>query len=784
MPDLSAREAEVLGLLAERLTNAEIADRLFISVRTVESHVSALLRKTGAADRRVLASVARDRRAAPAAAPEWPAFVGRERELATLGELLERHRLVTVTGTGGAGKTRLVTEYAVRAATRYPDGVVVAELAAVTDPALVPATVAAAFGVRAEAGASLVDAVVAYATGRRALLVLDNCEHVVAAAADLAARFVSAPGALSVLATSREPLRLRAEAVLPLDPLHVPGPAEAPEAVDAAPAVELFAACAAAADPSFRLTSDNRRLVRDLCARVDGIPLAIELAAARLAHLPLATVASGLGLTLLQDGPRDLPERHRALRATVDWSHQLLDQGEQVVFARLAAFAGRFPAEAAEAVCAFGALAAAEVARHLASLVAKSLVAREGGAYRLLEPVRQYADERLGSSGERDSVAARHAAYFTDAAERIAAGLRTSGTPESLDVLRQAEPNVRTALAYAFAGPETQALAVRLVAATAWRWFVDGVLEEGAAWAERALAATATTDTGSRLRALYAVALMAIGRSDPGTALAAATEMQRLADAPEHDPYRVLAAELRGGAHWGRGELADAEEHLAGCAELAGRVGMRWYESFALAELARVVADRGDAGRARALAARALDVATATGEDMTIGFALDVTAARALADGAVADAEAYAARSLDHYHRIGYLEGVASAGQLLARAALARGDTRAASARLADVVRLHRRLGHRGGLAAALETYARLRAEERDDVSAARLLGAAEALRRAAGVPLTPTEQPGVVAVGARVAGRLGARYDVERDAGATADVDALVAGARATTPR
>jgi tetratricopeptide (TPR) repeat protein len=479
---------------------------------------------------------------------------------------------------------------------------------------------------------------------------------------------------------------------------------------------------------------------------------------------------------LLADGPRDLPERHRGLHATVDSSYRLLTPSEQLVFERVSIFAGRFSVDAAQAVAAFGSVGANEVVACVASLVSKSLIVREGDAYRLLEPIRQFGAEHLAARGDHDAAADHHLEHFVTLGERLGIGLTTSGSPDDLDTLRQSEPNLRIALSWAFADSrlEVRALGVRLVGATLWRWFVDGPPDEGRAWADRAVQASASMSVDLRLLALYSLSLLTLGQ-DLATAMDAAIEMQRLAPSSDHEAFAAFASDIRGNAHWGQGELAAAEEQLAESVAIAARIGLRWHEAFARAELARVVFDRGDRTRAAELAADALAFATALGEPMQIAFALDVTASQALARGAIAEAATFAADGLAHYRLVRYREGIASACQLLARTALVRGDHAMARRMLDEVARIHRQLSHRSGLAAAFETYASLYAVLGHDEDAAALLGMGDALRRSAGIPLTASEHPTVDALRRELADRLGSQFDKSRRRGELLDIDAAI---------
>ena len=339
-------------------------------------------------------------------------IVGRESHLLDVGALVGANRLVTLVGAGGIGKTRLAIELARRQAPAF-DGVWVAELGSSSDPAMVPAIVASALGL---GGGPMSPARLAASLGQgRLLLVLDNCEHVIDAAASLAEALLHANATLRVIATSREPLRAEGEWVYRVPALDVPPEGEEElEAVMQFSAAKLFIERTRAAEPASLLGVGVAAATTQICRRLDGIPLAIELAAARAAALGVEGLAARIDdrLSLLTDGRRTAPARHQTLRATLDWSHELLTDRERVVMRRLAVFTGDFTMEAASRSAAFGEVSAVEVAQSVASLAAKSLVAAEVGAraprYRLLETMRAYAIDKLGQSGELDAVMRRH----------------------------------------------------------------------------------------------------------------------------------------------------------------------------------------------------------------------------------------------------------------------------------------------------------------------------------------------------------------------------------------
>ncbi|TXS02864.1 AfsR/SARP family transcriptional regulator [Streptomyces sp. col6] len=449
---------------------------------------------------------------APAPAPmgnlraRLTSFVGREPEMAALRDDLSRGRLVTLLGPGGAGKTRLSQEVAdtVDPGT-WPDGVWLAELAPVDDPEAVPEAVLAALGARetvlsgagsgelraAErasgderaAGESLAR-LTEYCSRRRMLLLLDNCEHVIEAAAALADHLLARCPGLTVLATSREPLGVPGEAVRPVDPLPDPT------------ALRLLAERGAAARPGFRVDADGATAVAsaEICRRLDGLPLAIELAAARLRMLTPQQIADRLDdrFRLLTSGSRTVLPRQQTLRAVVDWSWELLDDDERVTLRRLSVFAGGCTLEAAEAVCADGSGGAVDAARLLGSLVDKSLVvaapADDGQMrYRLLETVGEYAAERLEESGERDAVERRHLVFFRELARTTDPLLRGSGQLAAVRLLQREYENLRTALRHAVAAPDEQE-ALCMVLSLSWYWQIRNLRGDALHWADAAAA--------------------------------------------------------------------------------------------------------------------------------------------------------------------------------------------------------------------------------------------------------------------------------------------------------
>ena len=434
-------------------------------------------------------------------------IIGRERETAELRRLLLGDaRLLTLTGPGGVGKTRLALEVASDAAQHFPDGVAFVALAPLADPASVVPAVARVLGVRDVPGQPLLATLGVYLSERRLLLVLDNFEHLLDAAPDLADLLGLAP-ALKVFVTARAPLRLRGEREYPVRPLALPDLSHVPtvdEVADAA-SVQLFAQRARDTCPGFGLTPVNAPTVAAICQRLEGLPLAIELAASRIKLLPPMELLARLDrvLPLLVGGARDLPERQRTMASTIGWSHDLLDTAQRSLFRRLSVFAGGWTLEAAEAVSGEDALV------ELGRLVDHSLVAVETDAdvdaarYRMLEPIRHYALEQLEQSGERDTVRGLHARYFLALAERAAPELNRAAQARWLARLESEHDNLRTALDWFLEQGDAED-AVRLGWYLHRYWWIRGHLGEGQRWAVRALARGAAI--GEPVRALACLA--------------------------------------------------------------------------------------------------------------------------------------------------------------------------------------------------------------------------------------------------------------------------------------
>jgi non-specific serine/threonine protein kinase len=450
-------------------------------------------------------------------------FVGREREISELEALMAGGaRLLTLIGAGGSGKTRLAVALAMQIAGHFEDGVWWVEFAPLSDPHLVPQAVASVLRVQEAPGRPLTEAIAEDLKSLEILLILDNCEHVVGACAEFADALLHSCGGLRILATSREALGVPGERQFAVPPLSTPDPHALPpvEELGGIESVRLFVERARYRLPGFALGPENASSVAEVCMRLDGIPLAIELAAARVGALSVEQISGRLGhsLGLLSGRDRTAPEKQRTLRGALDWSYELLDEGERNLFGRLSVFAGGCTLEAVENVCGAGGLEQEEVLDLLSRLVDKSLVLvaeqYTGEArYRLLQTVRQYALERMKQSGEAEAVRRKHAEYYLELAEEADAELKGAKQAEYLGWLDREHGNLRTALQLSVEGEDTE-LELRLAGTLARFWWARGHLSEGRRWLEKGLARSNDSPTSLRVKALNEAGWIALWQDD------------------------------------------------------------------------------------------------------------------------------------------------------------------------------------------------------------------------------------------------------------------------------
>lgn len=450
-------------------------------------------------------------------------FVGRRQDVAAVKQLVATTRLVTLTGIGGVGKSRLALRVATEIHRAFPDGTYLVELGSLQDPALVVHAVIGSLAIGELSARDPVDVLCDHLRTRRALLLLDNCEHVVTAVTDLVHRVLQAAPGVSVIATSRHALRASGEYLYQITPLPAPpvGAVLARGTAHQYPAVTLFAERASAAAPGFQVTPENEAEVVRLCQRLEGIPLAIELAAVRLRVLTLSELNRRLDdlFGVLRVGRRDVPERHRTLEALIDWSYDLCDERERLLWARASVFAGGFTTDALEAVCADDSLPRADILEVVEGLLDKSIfVGEERGArirFRMLEMVRSYGETRLIAAGERDLWDRRLRDWGLDLMET--AGERWVGPEQQgwTQRLQQEHANLRRGFEYCTARPSEARAAMRM-AAVFWYWFGVAQISEGRLWLDRALAMEAEPSR-ERAWALATAAYLAAFQGDPET---------------------------------------------------------------------------------------------------------------------------------------------------------------------------------------------------------------------------------------------------------------------------
>jgi predicted ATPase/DNA-binding NarL/FixJ family response regulator len=748
-------------------------------------------------------------------APRGPAlpvpltsFVGRERELAAVRARLRDPgvRLLTLTGPGGTGKTRLALQ-AARAPDRggrFADGAWFVDLAPLADAALVPQAIATALGVREEAGRPLLETVQEALRPRRLLLVLDNCEHLVDACARVAEALLQACPRLTVLTTSREALTIAGETVWPVPALSVPPPTapRSPDEFLGYDAIRLFVERAGATVPAFALTERTATAAAEVCARLDGIPLAIELAAARVRLLGPEQLAARLGdrFRLLTGGARTALPRHQTLRALVDWSYDLLPEPERTVFCRLGAFTGAWTMAAAEAVGGGDGIEPGTVLDLLGRLVDKSLVVVRppgpgaggpGGEvrYQLLETLRQYALERLTADGTLAAAARRHARYFLGLVERAEAGFLAGDEAGALSSIEPEHDNVRAALRHLLDSGETE-LAARLAGALGLFWFFRGHFEEGRAALREVLgllgrpgpAGPLGIASAAAAKALHAEARLAHGQGDYATAdergRAALALWRRVGDGVQ----TAYALFLLGRTEQFRGQPAAARALFLESLAVAGAAGDRGVEALNRLFLGQLAFDAGDAAAARAWAEEALAGVGATGSRRNASYALrllgNVEARRGDADRARRLFE----ESLAEARQVGRWMAAEPAVDL-ANLLTEQHDPAGARALLREALRTYRDAGDRQGVARSLEGCARLAAAVGSAAQAVRLAGAAAAVRAAASIPLPPPERLTLdrrlaaarAVLGARAAGAARAEGQTLSSAQATAEALAML---------
>lgn len=678
-------------------------------------------------------------------------FIGRERELAAVKDMVRSYRLVTLTGSGGCGKTRLALQAAADLLEDFPDGVWLAELAALTDPALAPHAVAAALGEKESPGKSIIEVLSAHLCDKRLLLVLDNCEHLLEAVAMLADAVLRDCPKVQILATSREGLRLGGEALYRVPSLPVPDPCARPDAesLQACDSACLFVERACLQRPEFSVTSANAAALASVCRRLDGIPLAIELAAARIGALAVEEIDGRLNqrFRLLTGGWRASVPRQQTLRSLIDWSYDLLSDSEQALFCRLSVFAGGWTLQSAEDACAAEPAERQEVVDLLSSLCNKSLVLAEPAAsgmrYGMLEMVREYARERLEESGSTEAWRSRHADHFLALAAEAEPQLNGASQQHWLDRLEGEHSNLRSAFDWGMEPQGHADLALRLAGKLYRFWALRAHFSEGRQRLSRALSSDDGADPADRAKALNAAGNLAFLQGD--YASARALHQHTLEIRRKLEDQAGIAACL---GNLGNEAMVQADYVSAGrlyeeSLSISRNLGDDWSIANTLNNLGTLATRRNDLLSARAYYEESLAAFRRLGEPWGIAALLSNLGTLAAKLNDASSARALYEESLVIRRETGDRQGTALDLCNLADVAIDDGELSSARALLDESLEVRREVGDQLGIAYSLEGFARLQAFMGNPLRAARIWGAAERLRADIGAPVTPHEREG-----------------------------------------
>jgi predicted ATPase/DNA-binding CsgD family transcriptional regulator len=718
-------------------------------------------------------------------------LIGRENERAEARSRLldEAAPLLTLTGPGGVGKTRLALAVVDDCADRFADGVFWIDLAPVADQALVPATIARALGVLPTSGRRLMDGVTRFLRPRQTLLLIDNCEHVLPAVAACISAMLASCAALQVLATSRAPLSVRGEQIMTVEPFPLPviGPTTSPEQLSQNEAVRLFVERARSVQPGFVLNPTVAPTVAEICRRLDGLPLAIELAAARIQILSPASMLALLSdrLRLLEHGQRDAPARHQTIRDAIAWSYELLSAAEQSLFRRLSVFAGGFTPDAAQAI---GGLTdeAAPVLIQLGPLIDQSLVQLretpiQASRLSMLETTREFGLEQLARAGEEHATRQAHVDWCVALAERAAAALRGPRQGEWLDRLEDELGNLRAALAWSMEFDQHAAL--RLASSLYRFWLLRGHFHEGQLWLREALELPVDSPR-LRARALAVLGGLASRQSDWAVAESAIRESIAIAEAAD-DREGVAYGQLllARGMAYAHGDYVAMRALSEASLATYTLLEQPWGAAMALFGCGFAALQLGDPA-AEVMINESLARFQEIGDAWGIAYAANAAGMSAM----VRDDDARAAERfeicLSQAGNLGDRYGVAIALQNLAHLAIRRRDLDGAEAFLRKALRLMWELGDRGETGADLATLASIAALRGDAERAARLAGAGFALIDEFGEVVEPLHLAALTDYLTRARAALGdAAYERAREAGETLPIAAVIAEALTPTP-
>lgn len=675
-------------------------------------------------------------------------FIGREQEMREVKRLLPKTPLLTLTGTGGTGKTRLALQVAADVLDAFPGGAWLVELASLSDPVLVPQAVASALGLREEPGRPLAQTLVDQLQSKRLLLVLDNCEHLTDACARLADTLLKACPGLTMLATSREPLGVSGEKPWRVPSLPQPDPDRLPLGEKNLAAVILeYDACrlfldrAVLARSDFVLTRHNAPSIAAICHRLDGIPLAVELAAARVRALSVEQIAARLSdrFRLLTGGSRTAPPRQQTLRALMDWSYDLLSDTEKTLLRRLSVFAGGWTLPAAEAVCGVG-----ETLDFLTALVDKSLVVFEeqnGAArYRLLETMRQYGRDKLQESGQSRACHTRHRDHFLQFAQEAHTKMNGSEGAQWLDTLEAEHDNLRAALEFCLGEEGDVERGLDLAGSLAPFWKLRGHVREGAHWLTRALGKADAGPTAARATALSGAGTMAYEQGDYQAARARYQESLYVQQERENPKGVAAALSNLGNVAYRQGDTQAARARYEESLAMSRGRGDRWGVASTLGNLGNVAHTEGDCARARVLHEESLALSRALGDQRMTAYTLHNLANVAQSEGDRARARRLYEESLAMKRALGDRGGVGRLLNSLGFFALQQGDYAAAQRFFTEALSLAKELDDRLGMVNVLDGLAWHAAASGQPERAARLWAASAAGRGVLPAPHSPEE--------------------------------------------
>lgn len=679
-------------------------------------------------------------------------FIGRDAEITAVKELfeLEQVRLLTLTGPGGTGKTRLGLQIATQLLDHYKDGVFFVSLAEASEPTLVVSKIAELLGVREGGSQSLFKSVKSYLRNKNMLLLLDNFEQVVDAA-PVVSELLEASPKLKILVTSRALLNVRGEHEYKVPTLQLPG-SEADKAAKQladCESVRMFIDRAKAINPRFELDDQNAPVIAEICRRLDGLPLAIELSAARIKMLSLEKLLGLLSsrLKLLTGGGRDLPERQQTLRNTLEWSVQLLNQPEQLLFARLGVFMGGFSLESAQEVCRLEGDTGLDAFQGIESLLNNSLLQLENleslePRFRMLETIREFAHERLSESGELEMLEHRHAQYFIDKMNEVSPMLTTHEADRGLAWVDIEHDNLRAALASCFKYESLLALAPWLVVAMNGPWYRRGFLSEGRGWANRLLRSPiAQAQPVIRCYALWCSGSMAMWQGDLNNALSLLEEAASLAHSIEAPTEIAVTQLFLGTTLVNRGEDKIASRHLQEALGIYEQLDMPWWQAITLVHMGNASLGMGDLGTARFYLDQAFPIGQQIRENWLISLILNNYGEVSRTDGDYQKAQEYYQESERLLREMGDNGDLARLVHNLGSVARHTGELEVAEERFNESLAMFIKLGNQRGMAECLASMAGLWSERGQILPAAKILGAAQALLDATGAKWWPADR-------------------------------------------